>query len=151
MYSKACLILCATLGLATPVQADFLETTWLVKKFTGEPWFLEPSDFIGQSQFFFKGYAEGVFYSCNYDGQSQTYTTYGLREFFKVPDFETFKLVQKEITNGSQKVFVHRITCARPNGSPQPYVLYPFVTTDTRNQAWYLLEGGIFSLQSQEQ
>jgi hypothetical protein len=146
MHDKFFLIFLTFFGIASPVQADFLETTWIVEKFAGEPWFLDPSNFLGETQSFQGGYADGVFYACNYDGQSMTYTSYDVEDFFENAEFRRFESVHDEISLGATTVFVHRVTCARPDGESHPAVLYPFVTNDVRDQAWYLIEGVIFSL-----
>ena len=49
----------------------------------GEPWFADPSSIIGKDQEFFKGWAEGVFYECDYKGQSKIFTHYQLEEFLE--------------------------------------------------------------------
>lgn len=146
MPKKICLILLACFGFSSPLKADFLETTWVVEKFTGEAWFLTPSDFVSQRQSFYRGYAEGVFYTCRYEGQSATYNRYSIENFFENPEFDDFKVLREEMSNGATTLYVHRITCANPEDSSSPKVLYPFITNDVRKQSWYLLEGGVFSL-----
>lgn len=146
MYVKFFSTLLVFFSVTAPAQADFLETNWIVEKFTGELWFLDASDFVGETQSFQGGYADGVFYACNYDGQSMTYTSYAVDDFFTNPAFRAFEPVRDEIHHEAATVFVHRVTCARPDGSTHPVVLYPFVTNDVRDQSWYLLEGGVFSL-----
>lgn len=134
------------LGLAaSPASADFIETIWKVEKFTGEAWFVQPMKVIGQTQMFDGGYAEGVFYDCEFNGQSMTYTTYANADFFENPEFEKFVTLKADTEADSDTLFVHRITC---NGSElvPPRVLYPFVTNETREKAWYLYEGGVFSM-----
>jgi hypothetical protein len=138
-----------TIGLvAGPASADFVNTTWTVERFTGETWFVQPNKVIGQTQMFNGGYAEGVFYSCDFNGQSMTYTTYANDDFFDNPEFDTFIPLKANMEADSETLFVHRVTC---NGSElvPPRVLYPLVTNETRQQAWYLYEGGVFSLGTQ--
>ncbi len=94
------------------------------------------------------GYAEGVFYSCDFNGQSKTYTTYANDDFFKNPEFKTFAPLRDAMTAASDTLIVHRITC-NGNDLVPPRGLYPFVTNETRRSAWYLYEGGVFLLGTQ--
>lgn len=137
------------LGLAvSPASADFVDTTWTVEKFTGEAWFVQPNKVTGQTQMFDGGYAEGIFYDCDFNGQSMTYTTYANDAFFNNPEFKTFASLRDAMTAASDTLFVHRITC-NGNDLVPPRVLYPFVTNETRRSAWYLYEGGVFLLGAQ--
>ncbi|EDM72512.1 hypothetical protein RAZWK3B_09681 [Roseobacter sp. AzwK-3b] len=137
-------------GLAvSPANADFIDTTWTVEKFTGEAWFVQPEKVIGQTQMFDGGYAEGYFYSCDFKGQSMTYTTYANTEFFENPEFKKFIPLKSDMEADSDTLFVHRVTC-NGNDLVPPRVLYPFVTNETRERAWYLYEGGIFALVANE-
>ena len=118
----------------------------------GKRWFAEEEDILGKHQEFYKGWADGVFYSCDYAGQSATYNTYTIREFLVNKEFElvnqekAFSKVFEEngLMNGNTKVFVHRITC---NGSKvaDRKVLYPFITVDGANKAFYVYEGAIIT------
>ena len=74
-----------------------------------------------------------------------TYTTYANEDFFKNPEFDQFIPLQVNMSADSDTLFVHRVTC---NGSEPvpPRVLYPFVTNETRQRAWYLYEGVVFSM-----
>lgn len=141
-------ILTAAFGaiLSAPAQADFIDTRWSVVGFTGEAWFINTQSAIGQSQTFNRGYAEGVFYSCDFAGQSSTYTRYDNDAFFANPEFELFLPLREEITLSSEALFVHRITCEGGGNPAKRRVMYPFVTNEARKSAWYLFEGGVFSL-----
>ncbi|PIE14860.1 MAG: hypothetical protein CSA68_09325 [Rhodobacterales bacterium] len=132
--------------LSVPAQADFIDTRWSVVDFTGEAWFISPQSVIDQSQTFNRGYAEGVFYTCEYAGQSSTYTQYNNAAFFANPEFELFLPLQEEMTLSSEVLFVHRITCEGGGNPDKRRVMYPFVTNEARKSAWYLFEGGVFSL-----
>ncbi|MCD1626313.1 hypothetical protein K7H22_09950 [Seohaeicola saemankumensis] len=141
-------ILAAVLAITlhTPAYADFIDTRWSVVGFTGEPWFINPQSIIGQSQAFNRGFAEGVFYTCDYAGQSSTYTRYENDTFFANPEFELFLPLQEGMTLSSEALYVHRITCEGGGNPAQRRVIYPFVTNEARKSAWYLFEGGVFSL-----
>ena len=131
-------------GLA---RADFIDTTWTVIGWTGEVWYANTQNIVGKSQAFFKGEASGTFYSCDFAGQSSTYTTYATVDAFLAnPEFELFKPAEKDLRLSGPKVFVHRITCDGDGNPAKRRVLYPFVTTEKRHSAYYLYEGGYFSL-----
>lgn len=132
--------------LSLPAQADFIDTRWSVVGFNGEAWFINPQSVIGQSQSFNSGYAEGVFYNCVYAGQSFTYTRYENAAFFANPEFELFLPLHEEMTLSSDALYVHRITCEGGGDPAKRRVMYPFVTNEARKSAWYLFEGGVFSL-----
>lgn len=132
--------------LSAPVKADFIDTRWSVVGFTGEAWFINTQSVISQSQTFNRGYAEGVFYNCDYAGQSSTYTRYDNDAFFANPEFELFMPLREDMTLSSEALFVHRITCEGDGNPTKRRVMYPFVTNEARKSAWYLFEGGVFSL-----
>lgn len=142
------LITALSIALSTPAYADFIDTRWSVVGFTGEAWFINSQGVIGQSQTFNRGYAEGVFYNCDYAGQSSTYTRYDNDAFFANPEFELFLPLREEMTLSSDALFVHRITCEGDGNLVQRRVMYPLVTNEARKSAWYLFEGGVFSLYS---
>ena len=62
-------------------HANFIDTKWKVSNVVGETWFSKSENIIGKYQEFYKGFSEGVFYSCDYAGQSATYNVYNLNEF----------------------------------------------------------------------
>jgi hypothetical protein len=128
-------------------RADFIDTDWSVIGFTGEAWYADTKAVIGKTQSFHKGEAKGVFYRCDFHGQSSTYTTYDTVEAFLAnPEFALFKPAEKDLRISGPKVFVHRITCEGDGNPRDRRVMYPFVTTEKRHSAYYLFEGGYFSL-----
>lgn len=56
--------------LSSLAFADYIDKKWSVVGWTGEAWFVEPKNVIGQTQMFHKGEARGVFYGCDFAGQS---------------------------------------------------------------------------------
>ena len=68
----------------TPYNAfsDFIDAKWKVVSFSGEAWFADPQLTLGKTQEFNRGYAEGVFYSCNFAGQSATYNVYAQKSYY---------------------------------------------------------------------
>ena len=129
---------------ATVSAAPFVETNWKVVDYVGEAWFANPSNIIGKHQYFFKGEAAGVFYACDFGGQSKTYTKYPPEEFLANKEFVRFN--DNGIELGDGQIYVHRISC---NGTEEAArrVIYPFVTQDDSNKAYYLFEGAIYILE----
>ncbi len=128
-------------------SANFVETKWEVTKYYGEAWYANPESIIGKFQEFHKGYAKGVFYNCDYEGQSYTYTKYEtLKEFLENKEFFLFNKYISIIETSGGNIYVHRITC---NGSNEQNrkVFYPFITFDKLKIAYYLFEGAIYKLQ----
>jgi hypothetical protein len=146
MNSKALTFAALLLLSTTQAQADSIEGSWSITGFKGEAWFVNPQELIGKTQEFEGGSAAGPLYSCNFAGQSMTYTTYTNEEFFKNPEFELFRAVSEGLTLSSSNVFVHRITCDGQEDTSARRVLYPIVTNEARASAWYLYEGGIVEL-----
>lgn len=137
----------AALCLAHPARADFIETEWLVSGFSGEAWFIDPAAVMGASQYFEKGYAEGVFYSCDFAGQSMVYTPWSVKAFLANPEFADFTRLTDPRLVAADEIFVHRITCEGSGDPALRRTLYPFVTTNRRDVAFYPFEGGIFTLE----
>jgi hypothetical protein len=136
--------------LATQAQADFIETTWTVNAFTGEAWFIDPAALQGATQYFEGGFAEGAFYTCDFAGQSMSYTTYAPEDFLANPEFAAFTTLDDPRFTLASEVFVHRITCEGDGDPAARRVLYPFITTDGRDAAFLPFEGGIFTLEPAE-
>ena len=139
------------------VSAQYIDTKWTVTGYFGEFWFAEEANIFGKQQEISKGWADGVFYSCDYAGQSATYKTYTMTEFLRNKEFElvnqgnAFSKVFAEhgLMSDDTKVFVHRITCNGKKVSDRK-VLYPFITVDGSNKAFYVYEGAIIKLESDE-
>ncbi len=85
-----------------------------------------------------------MFYSCDYAGQSYTYTRYTPEEFLANKEFALFNDDDMELGDG--QIYVHRISC---NGKEEVArrVIYPFVTQDDSNKAYFLFEGAIYILE----
>ena len=92
---------------ASPSQlsAQYIDTKWTVTGYSGELWFAEKDKIIGKFQQFNKWWADGVFYSCNFAGQSVTYNSYDIREFLQNKEFVLFNTenffltIEEEIHN----------------------------------------------------
>ena len=59
--------------------------------FLGEAWFADTKNIIGKTQDFYKGWSKGVFYSCDYAGQSAIYNSYTPDKCLKNKEFSLFK------------------------------------------------------------
>ena len=151
------LILVGFLTYPSITFAQFIDEKWTVTGYFGELWYAEEEEIIGKQQQFFKGWADGIFYSCDYAGQSATYNTYTIKEFMENKEFELVNqdrafskvFAKNGLVNKNTKVFVHRITC---NGKKivDRKVLYPFITVDGSNKAFYVYEGAIITLKFDE-
>jgi hypothetical protein len=104
---------------------------------------------------FYRGSADGVFYSCDYAGQTKTYNTYSYKEFLKNEEFDLFAKYKDQLFKinnknaGPSKVYVHRITCNGKDDPKNRRVLYPFVTLDHQEKwkrAFFLFEEAIYIL-----
>ena len=129
----------------TTSYANFIDTKWKVSNVVGETWFSKSENIIGKYQEFYKGFSEGVFYSCDYAGQSATYNVYNLKEFLSNKEFTLFKKFSYELNLIDTKTYVHRITCNGNNNNTRK-VFYPFITQEGSNTGYYLFEGAIFVL-----
>ena len=130
----------------TTSYANFIDTKWKVSNVVGETWFSKSENIIGKYQEFYKGFSEGVFYSCDYAGQSATYNIYNLKEFLSNKEFNLFKKFSYELNLIDTKTYVHRITCNGNNNKTRK-VFYPFITQEGSNTGYYLFEGAIFVLE----
>ena len=129
-----------TMAFTRLVEAYFIDTEWKIVGYAGEGWFVQPEQIIGQSQSFERGWAGGVFYSCDFAGQSMTYTEYSRDEFLQNKEFERFKTLQIEL---EEDVQVHRISCAGQSSDDRK-IFYPFVTQGLSDTAFYLFEGAVY-------
>ena len=76
----------------------YIDTKWTVTGYFGmlhiKLWFAEEEEILGKHQEFYKGWADGVFYSCDFAGQSKT--TIILIQLSNFLPFSEFKLVNHE-------------------------------------------------------
>ncbi|MDC2993096.1 hypothetical protein OAZ91_00660 [bacterium] len=133
------------------LSAQHIDTKWTVTGYSGELWFGKENQIIGKFQRFNKGWADGIFYSCNFGGQSKTYNSYNIQGFLKNREFFLFnkekffvKLFKEKSseTNISNIIFVHRVTCNGNNPSERR-VFYPFITIKDSLRGFYLYEGAV--------
>ena len=136
------------------LNAQYIYTKRTVTGYFGELWYAEVKDILGKKQKFFKGWANGIFYSCDYAGQSATYNAYTIKEeFLENKEFEPVNqdnafskvFTQNSLTKENSKVFVHCITCNGKKVSDRK-VLYHLITVERSNKAFYVYEGAIITL-----
>jgi len=113
-FMKRIFFLIIFLSYASYAFGQFIDTKWKVMDFLGEAWFADTKNIIGKTQDFYKGWSEGVFYSCDYAGQSATYNSYTRDEFLKNKEFSLFKKFKVNFID--EEIFVHRITCNGKKG-----------------------------------
>ncbi len=70
------------------IFAQFIDEKCTVTGYFGELWYAKEEDIIGKQWQFFKGWADDIFYSCDYAGQSATYNVYSIKEFLENKEFE---------------------------------------------------------------
>ena len=116
---------------------------WKVVDYVGETWYANHENIIGKTQEFIKGWADGIFFSCQ-GGRSSTYTSYSVEEFLNNKEFYLFNSIDFKSNKG--KIFVHRISCFEENDN-KIKVLYPLVSQENSNQIYYLFEGAIYILE----
>jgi hypothetical protein len=132
--------------LPLPAVANFVETTWLVTAFTGEAWQQDPEALIGQTQVIESGFASGVFYQCDYGGQSFSYDILKVEDFVANPVFADFFPLADDLRATNSPIYVHRISCAGGETPGARQAMFPFVTTDNHSTAYFQFEGVVYTL-----
>ena len=148
LTATICLTIAVLLGSAGESNAQGVDGSWVVTDHAGEAWSANIEEIIGKTQIFDRGWAEGVFFECDFGGRSSVYTSYRIDEFLANKEFILFKELGF-LNKYDGEIFVHRITC---DGKKQKnrQVLYPFVSIKPDwTKSFYLYEGGIYSLSYQ--
>ena len=142
LYLICSLILSSLNGLAdekkearVPRHGD-----WVIIDYVGDARILDEESLIGETQQFYKAYAEGPFINCTRVLSSYT-QTYKIEEFFSNKEFIMFKNLNIRDKIKAKRLFVERTFC--PENGQQ---MYPFVQTGYR-KAFYLLGGAIFIME----
>ena len=130
-------------------SAQFVDTNWTVVEVKGETWYANSSAILGQVQSFEKGWAQGPFFNCDFDGLSKTYTSYKKpKNLLKNPEFRLLKDLDLEFNDG--RIFVHRISCEGYGVAKKRMVLYPFITQEGSTKAYYIFEGAVYALEAEK-
>ena len=125
--------------------SNFYDGLWKVTDVVGESWFSLSKRHIGKTQEFYKGYADGVFFTCNYKGLETTRNSFTLNEFLNKKEFKLFKKHKAELGLKEEgKVAVTRQNCT---GNSFNKEMYPIVTFTDWNKAYHLKNGVIFVME----
>ena len=125
--------------------SNFYDGIWEVSDVVGESWFSLKKRHIGKTQEFWKGYAGGVFFTCNAKGLVTTRDSYTLDEFLNKEEFRLFSKHQDELDLEGTEVSVTRKTCTG-NYLASRKEMYPIVNFEDWTKAFYLSNGVIFVL-----
>ena len=119
---------------------------WEVTDVVGETWFSLNKRHIGKTQELWKGYAGGVFFTCNAKGMVTTSKDYTLDEFLNTKEFRLFNKHKDELDLVGTKVSVTKKTCTG-NYLASRKEMYPIVTFEDWDRAFYLSKGVIFVME----
>ena len=126
--------------------SNFYDGIWEVTDVVGESWFSLKKRHIGKTQEFWKGYAGGVFFTCNYKGLVTTRDSYTLDEFLNKEEFRLFSKHKDELDLEGTEVSVTRKTCTG-NYLASRKEMYPIVNFENWDRAFYLSNGVIFVME----
>ncbi len=126
--------------------SNFYDGIWEVTDVVGESWFSLKKRHIGKTQEFWKGYAGGVFFTCNYKGLVTTRDSYTLDEFLNKKEFRLFRKHQDELDSEGTEVSITRKTCTG-NYLASRKEMYPIVNFENWDKAFYLSNGVIFVME----
>ncbi len=126
--------------------SNFYDGIWEVTDVVGESWFSLKKRHIGKTQEFYKGYAGGVFFTCNYKGLVTTRDSYTIDEFLNKKEFRLFSKHKDELDMEGTEVSVTRKTCTG-NYLASRKEMYPIVNFENWDKAFYLSNGVIFVME----
>jgi len=129
--------------------SNFYDGLWKVTDVVGESWLSLNKRHIGKTQEFYKGYADGVFFTCDYKGLVTTRDSYALNEFLNKKEFKLFKKHKAELGLKEEgKVAVTRQICTGNNFNIfLAKEMYPIVTFTDWNKAYHLKNGVVFVME----
>ncbi len=128
--------------------SNFYDGIWEVTDVVGESGFSLKKRHIGKTQEFYKGYAGGVFYTCNYKGLVTTRDSYTIDEFLNKEEFRLFSKHKDELDMEGTEVSVTRKTCTG-NYLASRKEMYPIVNFENWDKAFYLSNGVIFVMEQE--
>ena len=142
---KLFLLLLLLFLFPTISYSNFYDGIWKVTNVVDESWLSLSKRHIGKTQEFYKGYADGVFFTCNYKGLVTTSDSYPLNEFLIKKEFKLFKKHKAELGFKEEgEVAVTRQTCT---GNYFNKEMHPIVTFTDWNKAYHLKNGVIFVME----
>ena len=128
--------------------SNFYDGIWEVTDVVGESWFSLKKRHIGKTQEFWKGYAGGVFFTCNYKGLVTTRDSYTIDEFLNEKEFRLFNKHKDELDMEGTEISVTRKTCTG-NYLASRKEMYPIVNFENWDKAFYLSNGVIFVMEQE--
>jgi len=126
--------------------SNLYDGIWEVTDVVGESWFSLKTRHIGKTQELWKGYAGGVFFTCNFKGMVTTSKDYTLDEFLNTKEFRLFSKHKDELDLVGTEVSVTRKTCTG-NYLASRKEMYPIVTFEDWDRAFYLSNGVIYVME----
>lgn len=141
-----------TLALAVLTQApaqagDMLPTldgTWIVEGYSFFPisaMDAEAADaYLGKEQYFERGFAEGPFFACEFQGLSAGYDVRDVAGFMSDPENRVY--AEAGLSGG--RLFEHEITCEETGADLH------MITDEPSDYAFIALDGVVFRLRYQE-
>ena len=131
--------------IPTISYSNFYDGIWKVTDVVGESWLSLNKRHIGKTQEFYKGYADGVFFTCDYKGLVTTSDSFTRSEFLNKIEFKLFKKHKTELGFEEEgEVAVTKQTCT---GNYFNKEMYPIVTFMDWNKAYHLKNGVIFVME----
>ncbi|MDA9357536.1 hypothetical protein N9R34_01555 [Candidatus Thioglobus sp.] len=131
--------------IPTISYSNFYDGIWKVTDVVGESWFSLNKRHIGKTQEFYKGYAGGVFFTCNYKGLVTSSDSYALNEFLNKTEFKLFKKHKTEL--GFEEEGEVAVTKQACTGNFFNKEMYPIVTFTDWNKAYHLKNSAIFVME----
>ena len=126
--------------------SNLYDGIWEVTDVVGESWFSLKKRHIGKTEELWKGYAGGVFFTCNAKGMVTTSKDYNLDEFLNTKEFRLFNKHKDELDIVGTKVSVTKKTCTG-NYLASRKVMYPIVNFENWDKAFYLSNRVIYVME----
>ena len=136
----------STMNTFSNSYTGFYDGLWKVTDVVGESWFSLKERHIGKTQEFWKGYAGGVFFTCNYKGLVTNSEQYTFDEFLNTKEFKVFKKHRDELSLKDMGLTVTRKTCTG-NFFANNKEMYPIITFEDGDKALYLNDGAVFVME----
>ena len=129
-----------------PTKANYVETEWRIVDFVGSMIVRDEKELFGKVQTIIKHNIKGPFYNCQ-GGMWWTYNKYKLEDLLANPEFHLLKDLNDQLNLSDNIYYVHRLTCNGVVEGDAIMNFYPFITTDAKNNAYFIMDGGVFILE----
>lgn len=121
-----------------------LDGTWTVEGYSFFPISAMDADaadaYLGKEQYFEKGFTEGPFFACEFQGLSAGYDVRDVAEFMSDPENRVY--AEAGLSGG--KLFEHHITCRETGAGLR------MITDEASKHAFIALDGVVFRLRYEE-